>query len=114
MIVQFVIGWGATAFKGQQSPILLQLQIPIVDNNRCREIMRQLNILKHEIQFSDMVNKLFFSIKTKIRIKVIHLFIQIHPIPSDLCRKHVWSGNGTFALNSFDGHAILHSFTFQF
>lgn len=40
---------------GQQSPILLQLQVPIVDNLSCAEVFRRIGLFQDPRQFSDMV-----------------------------------------------------------
>lgn len=40
---------------GQQSPVLKQVQIPVVDINVCREIFRRTGVLRSELQISNMI-----------------------------------------------------------
>lgn len=41
--------------NGQQSPVLKQVQVPVVDNKVCKEIFRKLDVLTSEEQISEMV-----------------------------------------------------------
>ncbi|XP_063241860.1 venom protease-like [Bacillus rossius redtenbacheri] len=33
----FIAGWGSTSYRGPSSPALMQLQLPVVEQDRCRE-----------------------------------------------------------------------------
>lgn len=50
----FVVGWGIVREHGQQSPILMQLQVPIVDNKFCKKVFKKIKLLQADIQFSDI------------------------------------------------------------
>ncbi|XP_054733566.1 venom serine protease Bi-VSP-like [Anastrepha obliqua] len=47
----FVVGWGKTMEGGASSNVLQELQIPILDNNVCRDSYRRMNRLVTEDQF---------------------------------------------------------------
>lgn len=51
----FVVGWGilqANALK--QSSVLMQIQVPIVNNKYCKMMYKRIHYLKADIQFSDI------------------------------------------------------------
>lgn len=51
----YVIGWGKTMEGGSTSDILLQIQLPVLDNEICKDRYRKIGSLVSEKQFSDLV-----------------------------------------------------------
>lgn len=51
----FVAGWGRLSEGGQSADVLQELQIPILDNEVCKERFRQQRKLLSERQFNDAV-----------------------------------------------------------
>lgn len=47
----FVEGWGTTKEKGNDSTVLMHVQVPVIDNEQCREKYRILGKLKDDSQF---------------------------------------------------------------
>lgn len=50
----FAVGWGVLREHGQQSPVLMQLQVPIVNNKFCKMVYKKNGLLEADIQFSDI------------------------------------------------------------
>lgn len=52
----FVAGWGLTkADARKKSPILMQVQISVIENSVCKDLYRKNGSLRSDIQFSDRV-----------------------------------------------------------
>lgn len=51
----FVAGWGKIEENGSYSPVLLQVQIPIINNNDCKKIYKKIGEFKEDIQFDKHV-----------------------------------------------------------
>lgn len=51
----FIIGWGTESYGGDKSPILKQVQVPVVDTKICRETFRRIGKLRSDKQISEMV-----------------------------------------------------------
>lgn len=51
----FVAGWGDTEKGGQQSTVLLQLQVPVIDLNMCKKMYQKVRNDTTKNQFSERV-----------------------------------------------------------
>lgn len=51
----FVAGWGTTREKGQQAPVLMEVQVPVISNRDCKDKYDRIGQYKGDIQFSDRV-----------------------------------------------------------
>lgn len=50
----FLVGWGILREHGQLSSVLMQIQVPIVDNKFCKNVYKKFKAFKADIQFSDI------------------------------------------------------------
>ena len=48
-------GWGLTREGGKQSPILMQVQVPVISNENCRKLYKRIGDDATDIQFSNRV-----------------------------------------------------------
>ena len=51
----FLAGWGMTRENGERSHVLMQVQVPVVNNKDCKETYRRHDRFESEIQFDDRV-----------------------------------------------------------
>lgn len=51
----FVAGWGTTNKNGQLSPVLMQLQVPVIDRQKCIDLATQIGITIANVQIRDSV-----------------------------------------------------------
>lgn len=51
----FAAGWGLTTECGDSSEVLLQAQVPVIDNKTCREKVRKVGAIFADIQIADHV-----------------------------------------------------------
>lgn len=51
----FVAGWGSMTRYDDRSPILMQLQVPVIDNEICRELQKNAGSTHVELKISDHV-----------------------------------------------------------
>lgn len=52
----FIAGWGKTTENGEDSVILQELQLPILNNTKCKECYRNIGkLIDEENQFSDVI-----------------------------------------------------------
>lgn len=53
----FLVGWGLTSENGTESPVPMEVQIPIIENKQCKDIYFKLNPERHnqDIQYDDRI-----------------------------------------------------------
>lgn len=51
----WVAGWGLTEEDGQQSPVLLELQVPVIDNEDCRNYYKKIGDAATAFQFGERI-----------------------------------------------------------
>lgn len=53
----FLVGWGKTSEDGTESPVPMQVQIPIIENKECKETYYRLypEKFKEDIQYDDRI-----------------------------------------------------------
>ena len=49
----FIAGWGGTSENGDPSPVLMQLQIPVVGNQKCRYLLLKAGVPSKDIHIRD-------------------------------------------------------------
>lgn len=50
-----MIGWGITGERGKMSPILMEVQVPVIENQICKELYQKNGSHRTDIQFSERV-----------------------------------------------------------
>ena len=51
----FIAGWGTMKENGTFSPILMQVQLPIITNKKCKQKYRRIGLVSADIQYDDRV-----------------------------------------------------------
>lgn len=53
--VKFIAGYGTMRENGTMSPVLMQVQLPVIPNDECKESFERIGIVEKDIQFDDRV-----------------------------------------------------------